>query len=314
MGSDGPIEAMIRRVSNWGRWGMDDELGTVNHITDKRRARAAALARTGKTFSLALPLGAIGLQPPGDRRLDPHHVMLQTGTDLMAGVQPGQVGGWGYADDMVTMALQCATHWDGLGHAFYNYRMYNDRPCVEVHAGGADHNAIDRWRDQIATRGVLVDLARMMGVECLEFGHRITEQEVETALQRQRVQVEPGDVLVLRTGNMRRARQGGGWDRYTYSDEPGIGLDLLPWLHARDIAGVAADTWAMEVIPSGASIWLPVHAVAIVHMGLLIGENFVLEELADDCASDGVYEFFLCAPPLPFEKAVGGPVNPLAIK
>ena len=314
MGSDAQIEAMIPRVSNWGRWGPDDEVGTVNLITEERRRHGASLARTGRAFSLALPLGAIGLQPHGDRRLDPHHVMLQTGTDLKAGVQPGQVEGWGYADDMVTMALQCATHWDGLGHAFYDYKMYNDRPCTDVHAGGADHNAIDQWRDRIATRGVLLDFPRLLGVESLDLGHRITEGEVEAALEREGVRAEPGDVLLLRTGNMRRARQGGGWDRYTYSDEPGIGLDLLPWLHAHDTAGIASDTWAMEVIPSGASIWLPVHAVAIVHMGLLMGENFVLEELADACAADGVYEFFFCAPPLPFMKAVGGPVNPLAIK
>jgi kynurenine formamidase len=314
VGADREIEAMIARVSNWGRWGSEDQIGTVNHLTPERRRRGAALARTGRAFSLSLPFGAIGLQPPGDRRLDPHHVMLQTGTDLLAGVQPGQVDGWGYADDMVTMALQGATHWDGLGHAFYDYKMYNNRPASEVHAGGADHNAVDQWRDRIAGRGVLLDLPRLLGVASLDLGHRITQAEMEAALERQGVSAGPGDILLLRTGNLGRARRHGGWDRYTYTDEPGIGLDLLPWLHERQIAGIASDTWAMEVIPSGTSIWLPVHAVAIVHMGLLMGENFVLDDLAEDCAADGVYEFFFCAPPLPFAKAVGGPVNPLVIK
>lgn len=314
MGSDAKIESMIRRVSNWGRWGREDELGTVNFITDGRRRAAAELVRTGKMFSLSLPFGPIGLQPPGDRRLDPHHVMLQTGTDLLCNVQPGQVEGWGYADDMVTMALQCATHWDGLAHAFYDYKMYNDRPCSEVTANGAEHNSIDRVSGRIATRGILLDFPKLFGVEWLDMEHRITSAEIEAALEAEHVDVRGGEVLLLRTGNMKRARRNGGWDQYTYSNEPGIGLDALPWLHEHEIAGIAADNWAMEVSPSDTGIWLPVHAVGIVHMGLLVGENFVLDALADDCARDGVYEFFLTAAPLPFERAVGGPVHPVVVK
>ena len=314
MGSDPQVEAMIRRVSNWGRWGADDELGTVNYITDHRRREGAELVRKGKIFSLSLPFGPIGLQPPGDRRLDPQHVMLQTGTDLMCNVQQGQVEGWGYADDMVTMALQCATHWDGLAHAFYDYKMYNNRDCTEVTVHGAAHNSIDKVSDRIATRGILLDFPKLLGVDWLPQNHRITPAEIEAALEAEHIEVRGGEILLLRTGNMWRARQGGGWDGYTYSDEPGIGIDALPWLHEHEIAGIGADNWAMEVSPSGTDIWLPVHAVGIVHMGLLVGENFVLDALAADCAQDGVYEFFLTAAPLPFQRAVGGPVNPIVIK
>src|SRR5579862_203309 len=121
--SDPHVDAMVRRVSNWGRWGPGDELGTLNYITSSTRASAAREVKSGEVFSLAISLDRNGPQPAGGPRLNPHHVMLQTGTELKSGVQPDSVDGWGYADDMVTMALQCATHWDALSHAFYDYKM-----------------------------------------------------------------------------------------------------------------------------------------------------------------------------------------------
>lgn len=308
------IEAMIGRVSNWGRWGPDDELGTINFLTAERRVDAAALARSGKVFSLAIPFDESGPQPPFERRLNPRHVMLATGTDLRAGVQPNQIEGWGYADDMITMALQAATQWDSLAHAFYDYKMYNGRDCTLVNAEGASKNSIFVLRDRILGRGVLLDVARFHGVAALPLDHRITRDELEAVSERQAVEIRSGDIVLIRTGNLGRARKAGGWDRFTFDDEPGITLDALPWFHEHEIAAAATDTWAFEALPSGTSIWLPVHAVAIVHMGLLIGEIFDLDELAADCAADGVYEFLFVAPPLPFTRAVGSPVNPLAVK
>lgn len=312
--ADAEIERMARRLSNWGRWGEEDELGTLNLVTPERRLAAAGAIRRGETFSLALPLDRQGPQPPFERRLNPQHVMLQTGTELRAGVQRGAIGGWGYADDMVTMALQCGTHWDGLAHAFHDYAMYNGRDCALVGVDGAKRNDIRAMSDAVATRAVLCDVPRALGVEALDTDHRITVAELELTLERQRVEIEEGDALLLRTGHLARARAQGGWDGYTYADEPGIGLDALPWVSQLGIAAIATDTWAFEVLPSGGAIMLPVHAVGIVHMGLLLGEMFDLEALADDCASDGVYEMAFVAPPLPFTGAVGSPVNPIVVK
>src|SRR5207253_4494271 len=237
--TDAQVEAAIRTLSNWGRWGPDDELGTVNFITPARRVEAASLIRRGEVFSLAIPLDEGGPQPPFERRLNPRHLMLATGTDLKAGVQPGSDGGFGEADDMVVMALQAATQWDSLAHIFYGFKMYNDRDCTLVNAHGASKNSIAVLRERVVSRGVLVDLPRFRGVDWLPADHRITVAGLEGALDRQRVEVRSGDVLLIRTGNMRRIRASGSWTGFTYADEPGIGLDALPWIHEKQVAAAA---------------------------------------------------------------------------
>lgn len=308
------VEELADRYSNWGRWGEDDELGTLNLITPQKRLEAAGLVRRGRTFSLAIDFGPDGPIPATDRRWNPRHAMLETGTDACAGTQAMNAEGWGVADDIISMPLQCATQWDGLSHVFHRGKMWNGYDASLVDTHGAQRNAIDKLRDAVATRGVLIDVPRALGVEWLELDHHITPAQLDEALERQGVEVTAGDAVLIRTGNLARARRDGGWDRYTHTDEPGVGLDAIPWFHERDVAAVANDTWAFEVIPSRTEVWLPFHVVGIVHMGLLVGEIFDLEELARDCAQDGVYEFMFVAPPLPFARAVGSPVNPLAIK
>jgi kynurenine formamidase len=312
--SDPAVDAMIRRVSNWGRFGADDELGTLNHISDAVRAHAADSIVSGQAFSLAIPFGRGGPQPPGLARLNPQQTMLQTGTDVQTGVQDGCSHGFGYADDQITFATHAATHWDALAHAFYGYRMYNDRPCTLVDATGAHANSIDRLHDRIVTRGVLLDVPRALGEPWLALGHEITVADLERTLERQRVTLRPGDALLLRTGNLGRARRDGGWDRFTFDDEPGLGLAALPWIHEHAISAIGTDTWAFEVLPNSSEIFLPVHAAGIVHMGLLLGELFALDALADACEADGRYDFLLSAPPLPLVGSVGGPVNPIALR
>ncbi len=313
---DAQLDTLIRQVSNWGRWGQEDERGTVNLITPERRRHAASLVRKGAVFSLAIPFDLAGVpQLPITRRVNPHLWMLQTGTDLRAGIQGGAVDGWGYADEIFAMGTHAATHWDGLAHTFYDYKMYNDRDCTMVSVTGAARNGIAKVSGEIVARGVLLDFPRVLDVDWLELDHRISVSEIERAFEAGHVEPMAGDILVMRTGNMQRARRDGGWEDYAGTDEPGFGIEVLPWLHEHDVAGVAIDNWGFEALPSGhPTIWLPVHAVGIVHMGLLLGENFRLDELAEDCAADGVYEFLLTGLPLPLTGAVAGPVHPAAVK
>ena len=308
------LERLIQRVSNWGRWGPDDEHGTVNFITPARRAAGAELIRTGRSFSLAIPLDSQGPWPAGGGRWNPIHTMLQTGADVLAGAQPYDFTE-GYADDMVCMPLQCGTQWDSLAHIFHRGKMYNDRSARLVDAAGAHKNSITALKSDIVGRAVLVDLPRAQGIDWLEPGHEVTPAELDSALEGQGAQVLPGDILLLRTGHMRHIRQQGSWEGFVQPPEPGPGYRLIPWLYEHEVAAVAADTWALEAMPSGVEgCGLPIHQVGITYMGLLVGEIFFLDELAEDCAADRRYEFFFCAPPLPITGAVGSPINPLAIK
>src|SRR5919202_3990926 len=129
---DDELREIASRIGNWGRWGDDDQVGTPNTITPEAVVRAAALVREGIVVSLALPLDADGPQTGAWRRFNPVRTMLETGSDV--GDPPPQ---FAFADDVVTMPLQCATHWDGLGHVFHNGRMYGDRPASLVTAAGA---------------------------------------------------------------------------------------------------------------------------------------------------------------------------------
>jgi kynurenine formamidase len=287
---------------------------TLNFITSALRVEAASLVRTGRSFSLAIPLDRDGPIPEFDRRFNPRHAMLQTGTDLAAGVQTFAHEGWGYSDDMITMPLQCATQWDALSHIFHANKMYNGHACSLVDTGGAPVNSIDKLVGHITCRGVLIDVPRYLGVDWLALDHHITVEQLEGTLESQHTEVRSGDIVLIRTGNMQRARQGGGWDQFTFTDEPGVGIDAIPWFYENQIAGTANDTWSFEVIPSRTAIWLPFHVVAIVYLGLLVGEMFALDELAAACAEDGRYDFMLVAEPLPFSRAVGSPVSPIAIK
>jgi kynurenine formamidase len=166
---------------------------------------------------------------------------------------------------------------------------------------------------------VLVDIARHYGAEALAPDHEVTVADLESALASQRVELASGDALLVRTGQLGRISASGDWKSFTEVDgklplEPGIGLDCLPWLHELGVAAVACDNWAVECLHPDSGGRLPVHEVGIVHMGLLLGEIFQLDALADACAADGRYEFLLAAGPLPVRGGVGGPVNPIAIR
>jgi len=301
------FRALGQRLSNWGRWGADDERGTTNFITPDKLVAAAALVRTGKVFDLGIPFGADGPQP-GRRRINPVLLMSETGADQ------DWPGAFHFSDDFVFMPLQAASQWDGLAHVFYDDQLYNGFPASDVSPHGAKHCSIDKQAKGIAGRGVLVDIARLRGVEWMGAGEVITPDDLDAACERQGVTVGSGDILLVRTGWRRKflvERNPLEW----MSSEPGLGVDCCAWLHEREVAAVASDNWAIEVLPGELpDERMPVHMVLIRDMGMTLGEMFDLEALAADCAADGISEFLLCAPALKIANAVGTPLNPLAVK
>lgn len=303
-----------QRYRNWGKWGPDDELGTLNYITPEMIVKAARLVRRGAVFSLAIPFDSRGPQINQPRRFNPIHKMILTGPDFTTGAVK-RPGGAGFADDMVIMPLQCATQWDALSHCFLDGKLYNGYDANLVSSEGAKKNGIEKMARGVVARGVLLDVARVKEVEWLDPGYAITTEDLEAAVRAHGVTVGTGDALLIRTGQMAMCRARGGWGDYAGGDAPGLSFKTAGWINERQIAAVATDTWGMEVRPNEIpDSYQPLHQVLIPNMGLLVGEIFHLEELAADCAKDKTYEFLFVAPPLPITGAVGSPVNPLAIK
>ncbi len=303
------VRALAKKVSNWGRWGADDERGTVNFITPEVVRRAAATVKRGQVFSLGLSFGIDGPQIGQAGRVNPLHLMSAVGAGI--GADPE---GFRYNDDVVVMPLQCATQWDSLAHVYYGGRLYNGFPASTTTSAGAGRNSIDKQAAGIVSRGVLLDVARVNGVDRLAPGRAITPADLEAAERAQGARVASGDVLLVRTGHITVFTKDKNREGYM-RQMPGLGMASVEWLHAHEVAAVATDTSAVEVIPfEDQTTPLPVHLLCIRDMGLTLGEMFNLEELAADCARDGVWEFLFTAPPLKVTGGVGSPLNPLAVK
>ncbi len=305
-------------INNWGRWGDDDQRGTQNLIGPEQRQRAAALVRTGRAFSLALPIDAEG--PRFHTRPAPMHWFLMTGSDQITGSPYAEIdAGLQWNDDMLQMPLQGSTQWDGFGHIMVHDTMYNGYWAGNVTAfGGASVLGMENHRTSFVGRSIVLDIARSEGHDVLPANTVIDRAMVERCVAGQGVAVESGDMVLVRTGYL------GLWD-HTFDPEqqmeyffssPGIGVSTLEWCHDHDISAVASDTIAVEVMqpedPEARKY--PVHCGSLVDLGLPLGEFWVLDELAADCAADGVYECMLVAPPLNIPGAVGSPLNPIAIK
>jgi kynurenine formamidase len=313
----GAVAAAAKRCSNWNRWGADDVRGTMNFLTEAKRVEGARLVRRGTSFSLSQRFDMNGPQKGWRRRTNPVHTMLDTGTDAAAGIQ-GFPHGIGGADDVIAMPLQCSTQWDGLGHIFDHGIAWNGRPAGQVVTSLGDAvTGIETVADVIAGRAVLLDVGRAIGVDGeLADGFAITETHLHTTIERQgpSASVGRGDIVLVRTGQLTRARRDG-WGDYAGGAAPGLSFTTADWLHRTEIAAMATDTWGFEVRPNEFDdAFQPLHQVAIPHIGLFLGEMWDLDALAADCAADGRYDCWLTAAPLPVTGAVGAPVNPIAVK
>ncbi|MBW8011663.1 MAG: cyclase family protein [Chloroflexi bacterium] len=282
------------KLSNWGRWGADDVQGTLNLMTPELIRHAAGLVKSGKAYSLSVPLENEGPQWPMRQKL---WRVTQFRNDVKGG------GGSG---DVVIMHSHSGTHIDALSHFWYHGKMYNGFDGAEhVTSDGATRNSMDNV-PFIIGRGVLLDIAGWKGVEHLELGEPITADDLDQCAAAQNIRVQSGDIILLRTGWMRVFAQ----DRALFdSGEPGIDESTLPWLKDNDIVAIGADNHAVEVLESIPPTALPIHRYAIRDLGIYLMENFNLEELAADKA----YESLVVIAPLSLTAGAGSPNNPIAI-
>ncbi|MGZ4714854.1 MAG: cyclase family protein [Acidimicrobiia bacterium] len=303
-------QALAARVSNWGRWGPDDQRGTLNLIDAAAVRRGAACVRRGVSFSLSIPMDESG--PQTGRilgRKNPQLTVLQASFAFT-----GDIGDFATSDDEVVTGTQSATHWDALSHAGYDGLLYNGVPADAVTMeSGATKLGIEHF-GPVVTRGLLCDVARLKGVDWFEEPYAVTGADLDACLAAGSLEPLPGDVVLVRTGQMHWLRVG---DRNRYADvSPGLGLDAVEWLRDHDIAAIANDTHVFEPYPCpGPNPYLfPTHMIELRDVGMPQGQQWDLDELARDCAEDGVYEFLLAATPLPVTRASGGMVAPTATK
>ena len=285
---------MTEQLSNWGRWGDDDEIGTLNLLTPDLIKAAAGLIREGVVYSLTMPLDEEGPLWPSR-----HKTWRTTRYE-------NDPLGAGWADDVVVMHSHAGTHLDVLCHVWYENQLYNGHKVSEhVGSDGSMRNSVEKV-PFIVSRGVLLDIAGWKGVPHLQIGESISAADLTACADQQGVAIRAGDVLLVRTGWMRVFETDKGLFN---SGEPGLDMTTPAWLQQHDIVAVGADNHAVEVLEMVPPEGIPFHLATIRDLGMYLLENLNLEQLA----ADGRYEFFFVTAPLPLTNGVGSPINPLAI-
>jgi len=299
------FQALFDRCSNWGRWGSDDERGTLNLITPEHRVRAAGLVRDGVTVSCAHPINTV----TDIENTSPANHFIVVGGDVADGEK------YRFTGDHLAVSPHGLghSHLDALCHFFWQGKMYNDRPISLVTSVGARANAITIGQDGIVSRGILLDVARQLGVDWLEPNHPIPVDELKACEQAAGLRVESGDILLVRTGRQVRKNALGPWD--ARASLAGLHHEVGPWLKERGVALLGCDgvsdlrDHAFRSTP----ITHPIHILTLVAMGMQLLDNQNLEDLADACAGRSRWEFMLVVAPLKLQGGTASLTNPIAI-
>jgi len=291
------VMGLVASLSNWGRWGDHDQLGALNLVTPEVTAAAAALVRRGRTVSCAR---ALDTEAAADNPAPVTHTMTGTHRE-------------GFGSDTVAVAPHgyATSHIDALCHIFHRGHLYNGYPVESVTGWGATELGIHHLRAGVVTRGVLLDIPAVRGVDALEPGEPVFPEDLEAAEERGAVAVRAGDLLLVRTGRWRWRAAHGPWD--ASQKVAGLDASCLSWLRGRDVAALGSDG-VSDVVPSRIEgMPLPIHTVAIVALGLHLLDNLELEALAAACAEEGRWEFLLVVAPLVLTGGTASPVNPIAV-
>ena len=293
------FDALMEEISNWGRWGDDDELGTLNLITDARRVAAAQQVTEGYPVSLSLPVNKV----QGGLNANPFEHDLSVST----------FGGHEVAGDRYSVQYHgfAHSHMDGLPHFAHYGQMYNGVSVDSLEPDGSRKLGIGNAYRGIFTRGVLIDMPWLRGVDYLEPGTAITVADLEQWEQRTGVRIGSGDVLLIRTGRWERVRQLGEWN--FVGNAAGSHATVAKWLKERDVAVLGSDG-VSDVMPSGVEGLInPLHALVLVGLGMPLLDNLDLDALADAARERNRWEFLFMGSPLRVEGGTGSPMNPIAL-
>lgn len=311
-------ELLSDSPKNWGKWGEDDEIGALNYLGPDQARAGAAEIRSGKSFTLAVPIGSPLGDPLWPGRAPTQRYNTIDHSHFAAGKGPDLPGGAEYADDMVVMFLQGTSQFDALGHAWYGDQIYNGYHADCTVGALSKASILPIAQHGIVGRGVLLDIARLRDKKVLDPGETFTHTDLEAAADRQGVELRPRDILLIRTGWIGSYYDGDVEKfRTTPFLEPGLTFspELVSWFDEREIPVLATDTIANEVTedPNNHTS-LPLHQALMRNLGVLFSEIMNLDELAADCASDGQWSFLYSAAPLKIHAGTGAPVNPVVVK
>ena len=294
------VDKLVSKISNWGRWGAEDQRGTLNLISAEKRREAAALVKNGISVSLAHHLETDVAADNGKPFV---HQMLTNGQD--------SDGQWAMDNYSISYHGLAHTHMDSLCHLFYDGRMYNGFKRDGVGPNGAEKLSIDNIREGIFTCGVLIDIPKLRGVRYLDPGSPIMPEELEAWESKIGVRIKPGDVVFIRTGRWARRKLHGPWDPKN-DGMAGLHASCGQWIRDRDLAMIGSDA-ALDVIPSGVKgVTHPVHVFTLHAMGVHIFDNCDLESLSETCLKLDRWKFLITASPLVVRGGTGSPLNPIA--
>jgi kynurenine formamidase len=302
------FDRLFESLKNWGRWGPDDERGTLNYITPDTVLAAAGLVKSGHSVSMEIPIDTVA--GPDNPNPAIHYMATTFDVDVGAG------DNLGFATDFLGMQFHgdCHTHIDALCHIAYKGRLYNGRPAGLVTSRGAQAFDITAMAHGIVGRGVLIDIPRLRGVKWLEPGEAVTRDEIEAAEKAQGVRLGKGDIMLFRTGHYRRRSELGPWD-VGYTGEGRAGLDpySLTLLHEREVAVFLPDGDGETVPGPVKDILYPIHPLQVTAMGMCVADSLQFEEVARVCEEERRWEFMVVLAPLRLPGGTGSPFNPIAI-
>jgi kynurenine formamidase len=297
--SEAEFHELARRLSNWGRWGADDEAGTLNFITPEKRRSAARLATEGITVSCSTDLP---VAPAPDNPRPTRHLTYRAPDTQM-----------GAAGDFLTLEPHgwTMTHLDAFSHIYYQGRFYNDRPLDDLTSAGARHGSVMAARDGIVSRGILIDVARAASRDWLDPGDAASPEDVRKALDEAGLEPGPGDILIFRTG--RHARNAAQGTPPQSAGLAGISVACAEQVHNWQVAALICDG-GMDTQPSEVeNIRIPWHILTLTMMGMPIVDNAFLDDLAATCERLGRWEFLLTVAPLRLVGGTSSPLNPIAM-
>ena len=299
------FDRLFQKVSNWGRWGPDDERGTLNYITPAHVRAAAALVRSGRSVSLAIPINTVAGPD------NPHAAVryMVQGHDITSGLES-------FALDYMACECHgdCHTHIDALCHVAYKGKLYNGKPTSIVTSQGPTLMDITTLAHGVVGRGVMLDIPRLRGVKWLEPEEAVTREELEAAEKAEGVRLAEGDIFVFRTGHHRRRLELGPWNNgYDGEGKAGLHASTMLMLHERKVAAFLPDGDG-ETVPSNVEgLPYPIHALQLSAMGMTCADSLQFEELAKVCEEEHRWEFMVVIAPLRLPRGTGSLFNPIAV-